>query len=102
MLRHRKCDHAWHMGEHTQVHIISTKSALEFGFGFGGDFPLPVPGLPPQPPQMPLLSGFLRPLSPTFHFGLGLRQPLLELLLEEEGLQALLVVVDPVEGEATS
>lgn len=95
------------MSEHTQVHI-STKSALEFvfDFGFGGDFPLPVPGLPPQPPQISLLSGFiflfLNPLSPTFHFGLGLSQPLLELLLEEEGLQALLVVVYPVDREAAS
>lgn len=51
---------------------------------------------------MPLLFGFLHPLSPTFYFGLGLCQPLLELLLEEEGLKALLVVVDPVDGEATS
>ena len=36
-------------------------------------------------------------LGRTFHFGLGLSQPLLELLLEEESLQPLLVVVDPVD-----
>ncbi|EAX03997.1 hCG2045729 [Homo sapiens] len=38
-------------------------------------------------------------LSPTFHFGLCLSQPLLEFLLEEEGLQSLLVVVNPVDKE---
>lgn len=35
--------------------------------------------------------------SPTFHFGLGLCQPFLELLLEEEGLESLLVVVNSVD-----
>lgn len=68
----------------------------------GGIFLCLFPDSLPQPPQMPLLSGFLHPLSPTFCFGFGLCQPLLELLLEEEGLQALLVVVDPVDREATS
>ena len=51
-----------------------------------------LPGLPRCLPS----PGFLHSLSLTFHFGLGLSQPLLELLLKEEGLQPLLVVVDPV------
>lgn len=41
--------------------------------------------------------------GPTFYFGLGLSQAFLELLLEEEGLQPLLVMVDPVDrvGQVT-
>lgn len=49
-----------------------------------------------SPDASPLLMCAAGP-SPTFYFGLGLSQPFLELLLEEEGLQSLLVMVDPVD-----
>lgn len=51
---------------------------------------------------MPLHPSLPPALPHTFNFGLGLRQSILELLLEEESLQSLLVVVDPVTGRATS
>lgn len=89
---------------HISTIIIALNLSLALGLGGGAGienekvFLQPCSLISPSGfSQMPLHSRPPHTRNHTFHFGLGLSQPLLELLLEEQSLQSLLVVVNPVD-----